>query len=106
MRPRTIAIVGAAIIAAGLILQQLLMLGVNAGTWASGTQLDQSLLGVVFAVGDLVARVAVPLGSAVVGGGLVLSLVARRPAGDAASASSAQVAATRHPDPMPPADAR
>jgi len=103
MRPRTIALVGAAIIAAGLILQQLLMLGVGVGTWTSGTQLDQSLLSVVFAVGDLVARVAVPLGAAVVGGGIALRLAARGPAAAAPAPDAASGVELQW---VPPTDAR
>lgn len=103
MRPRTIAIVGAAIIAAGLILQQLLMLGASSGALVRGTQLDQTLLNVLFAAADTIARVAVPLGSAVVGGGLALRLAARDPA----SASPASDALSdREPEWLPPSDAR
>lgn len=79
MRPRTIAIVGAAIVAAGLILQQLVMAGAASVDWMRGPELDQSLLGLWYAIADTIARIAVPLGSAVVGGGLVLWLAVRRP---------------------------
>lgn len=104
MRPRTIALVGAAIIAAGLILQHLLMVGASSGVLVRGAQLDQSLLNAVFAVGDTVARVAVPLGSAVIGGGLVLWLAAGRMAPVAAPDS--EPASAREPEWVPPTDAR
>ncbi|SDH69470.1 hypothetical protein [Agrococcus jejuensis] len=103
MRPRTIAIVGAAIIAAGFLVQQLLVAGASTGMLVRGTQLDQTLLTVMFGVGDTVSRIAVPLGSAVVGGGLVLWLSARRPA-----SASPEPAATpdREPEWLPPTDGR
>ncbi|MFP7834771.1 hypothetical protein [Marisediminicola sp. LYQ134] len=78
MQPRTVAVIGALTIALGFIVAQLLTAAAGAVSLYGGTQLDQTLLAVVFSLGGLVTDVAVPLGSAMVGVGAALHFTRRQ----------------------------
>ncbi len=81
VRPRTLMIIGAATIAGGILLQQVLMAAANLFFVARGPQLQQTLFDGAYRMVGLIGDVAVPLGAAVLGAGIALLLADRRQPG-------------------------
>lgn len=79
MNPRTIMLIGAATIAGGLVLQQIVMAVANLFFIARGPQLQQTLFDGAYTLVGLIGDIAVPLGAAVLGAGIALRLAGRRP---------------------------
>ncbi len=78
VRPRTIMIIGAATIAGGIVVQQVLMAAANLVFVARGPQLQQTLFDGAYRIVGLVGDIAVPLGAAMLGAGIALHLADRR----------------------------
>lgn len=78
VRPRTLMIIGAATIAGGILVQQILTAAANLFFVTRGPQLQQTLFDGAYRLIGLVGDVAVPLGAAVLGAGIALLLADRR----------------------------